>query len=338
MAAAAGTGFRSEGGSGRERFDIWRDLIGRSRPSEVICAGTDDFEAQMRRLELGPVTLLRSSFPSARFRQTETRARRLDPQVYHLTLLLDGAMAQTCGSDTTTTLAPGDLNLVHNAQPFDLRSFGAPAADRRERRVQALGVDFPMALLPLPPHQLRDVLGRSIPGREGTSALLSAFLVGLDRQAAVLRPAEAVRLGTVVVDLVAALLAQAVDAVAALPEEARRRALVGNIRAFIRRNLHDPELSPSMVAAAHHISVSYVHRVFTQQSGGETVAAWIRGLRLENARRDLADPALYGMPIHDVAARWGIHRASEFSRAFRAAYGLSPSEHRHQSLTGRTGE
>jgi AraC-like DNA-binding protein len=107
------------------------------------------------------------------------------------------------------------------------------------------------------------------------------------------------------------------------------------MRAFIRQNLHDPELTPTMVAAAHHISLSYLHRIFQQQASGETVAAWIRGQRLESARRDLADSALRTMPIHAIAARWGISRASDFTRAFRSAYGLSPKEYRLQALSPR---
>jgi AraC-like DNA-binding protein len=39
-------------------------------------------------------------------------------------------------------------------------------------------------------------------------------------------------------------------------------------------------------------------------------------------------PALADTPIHVVAARWGFPRAAEFTRAFRSAYGISPSEHR----------
>jgi len=338
VAARTGSASRSESASGRERFDCWRELIGRTRASEVAIARTDDFKAEMRRLELGPVTLLRTSFPSARFWQTAAMVRRCDPEVYHLTLLLDGDMALTRGSGPTVAFGPGDLHLVNSSHPFDLRSFGARGTGPGERRVEAVGVDFPVSLLPLPPHQLRDVLGRGFSGREGVPALLSEFLIGLDRQAAALGPAEASRLGTVVVDLLAAMVSREVDAEAAVPEESRRRALVEHVRAFIRRNLHDPELSPPLIAAAHHISVSYLHRVFTQQSPGETVAAWIRGQRLENARRDLANPALCALPIHAVAARWGILRASDFSRAFQAAYGLSPSEHRHRSLSGHAGE
>lgn len=146
-----------------------------------------------------------------------------------------------------------------------------------------------------------------MPTQEGLGAVLADFILSLDRQAAFLGPEEASRLGTVVIDLVATWPARELDAKTDVPGEARQRDVMGeSIRAFIRRNLHDPDLSPPMVAAAHHISISYLHRLFSQQFRGETVAGWIRAQRLENARRDLADRALRNMPLHIVAARWGI--------------------------------
>ncbi|GAA1229594.1 helix-turn-helix domain-containing protein [Kitasatospora nipponensis] len=329
--------FRSEDLPGRERFESWRELVGQSRASEVTSAHADDFKADMRRLELGPVTLLRTSFSPARFQRTARMVRQSDPEVYNLTLLLGGGMALTPDGGRSASFEPGDLHMMHSSRPFDLRAFGARTAGRPDPRVEAVGVDFPAALLPLPPDRLRDLLGRGFSGREGTCALLSEFLIGLDRQAAALGPAEAGRLGTIVVDLVAAWLARELESEEAIPEEARPRVMMRDVQAFIRRNLHDSELSPSAIAAAHHISVSYLHRVFTQQSQGETVAAWIRRQRLERAGRDLADPALSTLAIHAVAARWGIPRAAEFSRAFRSAYGLSPSEHRRRALSGGAG-
>lgn len=58
------------------------------------------------------------------------------------------------------------------------------------------------------------------------------------------------------------------------------------------------------------------------------MAAWIRQRRLERCRRDLLDPALADLPVSAVAARWGLMNAAHFSRAFRAAYGLPPTEYR----------
>ncbi|MDI6411498.1 helix-turn-helix domain-containing protein [Streptomyces albus] len=325
-----GTAFRTDDVPVADRFDYWRELVGRTRASEMSSAHAADFRAELWLMELGPVTVWPTSVLPTRYRLSPRMARRTDSGSYHLTLLLDGGLALELGG-RTDTFGPHDLHMVDDSQPFDLR----PADDGAARAVKGVGVDFPKALLPLPPHRVRTVLGRGLSGREGAGALLSGFLTGLEQQAAVLQPREAPRLGTVVLELVAAWLAQALDAEEALPPETRQQALLRRITAFIRQNLHDPELTPGTVAAAHHISVSHLHRLFEQQPHGYTVAAWIRRQRLEHARHDLADPALRTTPLHAVAARWGITRGSDFSRAFRAAYGLSPREYRARALLER---
>jgi AraC-like DNA-binding protein len=39
-------------------------------------------------------------------------------------------------------------------------------------------------------------------------------------------------------------------------------------------------------------------------------------------------------PISAIAARWGFLRPADFSRAFRAAYGMTPRELRQTALRG----
>jgi hypothetical protein len=51
------------------------------------------------------------------------------------------------------------------------------------------------------------------------------------------------------------------------------------IHAFIQRPVSDPDLSPETIAAAHHISLRLLHKLFSEE--GETVAGWIRTRRLE---------------------------------------------------------
>ncbi|MFE3501794.1 helix-turn-helix domain-containing protein [Kitasatospora sp. NPDC059160] len=337
--AVTGTVFRGEELPASERFDCWRELLERTRACEATSAHAGDFRAELRRAELGEVVLLGTSFPSVRFRRTERMVRRADTGVYHLSFLQQGTMALARGAGRTETLGPGSLHLVDSSHPYDLRTFGGPTDGGTVPRLSGVGVDFPAELLPLPPHRLRDLLGRAFSAREGSAALLSQFLVGLDRQATALRPAEAARLGTIVVDLVAAWVAGELEAEAAVPEETRHRALAEAVRAFVRRNLQDPDLTPATIAAAHHVSVSHLHRVFTREApDGETLAAWIRGQRLDRARRDLADPAQRTTAVQAVAARWGFPRADDFSRAFRAAYGLPPREHRSRALAERAAE
>ncbi|WP_433152417.1 helix-turn-helix domain-containing protein [Actinomadura nitritigenes] len=110
------------------------------------------------------------------------------------------------------------------------------------------------------------------------------------------------------------------------PEEA---AAVRAIKEWIEAHLRDPDLTPAAIAAAHHVSVRQLYRVF--EPSGTTVARYVRDLRLERCRRELSDPSLAGLRIGAIASRWGLPDAAGFSRAFRAAYGLSPSAYRERA-------
>jgi len=98
------------------------------------------------------------------------------------------------------------------------------------------------------------------------------------------------------------------------------------IQSFIGDHLGDPGLSPGMIAAAHHISVRTLHKLYQVQD--QTISASIHWRRLERCRQDLLDPALRDRPVSAVGARWGFPDPATFSRAFRAAYGLPPGEYR----------
>ena len=130
-------------------------------------------------------------------------------------------------------------------------------------------------------------------------------------------------------DLILTILGQAQQNGERLVSGASQRALAARIDAFIQHRLDDAELSPEMIAAAHYISVRSLHRLF--HAGERTVAGWIRAQRLGQCRRDLTDPRLAALPVHAIAARWGLTRPAHFSRIFKAAYGLSPSEYRQQA-------
>ncbi|WP_055534958.1 AraC family transcriptional regulator, partial [Streptomyces graminilatus] len=266
-----GTVFRTDDVPVGDRFDYWQELVGRTRSSSLGSAHAADFWAEQRTMELGPVFVGRWSFAPTRYWRTEKQVRQADPELYHLTLLTDGGLGMDHAGQVSTYI-PSDLLLADSSRPYDVRSVG----DRQGGLVTGMAVDFPKALLPLPPDRVRELLGRALPGQTGVGALLADFVVGLDRQADTLQPSDAPRLGRVVLDLMSAWFAQLLEAEAALSPETRGRALAERVQAFIRQNLHDPELTPPVIAAAHNISLSHLHRVFQQQVPGETVAAWIR--------------------------------------------------------------
>ncbi|WP_086804157.1 helix-turn-helix domain-containing protein [Streptomyces caniscabiei] len=105
-----------------------------------------------------------------------------------------------------------------------------------------------------------------------------------------------------------------------------RTPLMARVLGFIDEHLADADLSPEVIAGAHHISVRYLHRLF--QDEGMSVGRWVQRRRLEECRRDLVLGVRNRRTIASVAGRWGFLSATHFSRVFRAAYGMSPSEWR----------
>ncbi|MFG3498112.1 helix-turn-helix domain-containing protein [Streptomyces sp. NPDC047928] len=326
------TVFRSDDLPREDRFDAWRECASRTMaPMEITSAHAADFMAHQRLLRLDTLSVWPVTAHAGRYRRTPKLIRRSDPELYHLTLVMPGS-----GPLDVTYVRreivhrPYDLYLLDLSRPCDVDS-----GDERSP-VRAIGVEIPKVLLPLAGSRgLDGLLGRRMPGDRGFGALLAQFLTRLSTESSPYRPSDAPRLNTVLVDLLSGLVAHELDAERALPAETRERNLVVRVRSHIHRHLHDPELTPRTIAAAHHLSVRQLHRLFEDEN--VTVAGLIRDLRLERARRDLADPDLRDTPVHAVAARSGFTAPAHFSRAFRAAYGTSPSEFRRLARHGGDG-
>jgi AraC-like DNA-binding protein len=60
---------------------------------------------------------------------------------------------------------------------------------------------------------------------------------------------------------------------------------------------------------------------------------YIKGLRLDRARRDLLDPRLAGHPVSAIAYACGFGDLSGFNRAFKQAYAVSPRQLRNSSAS-----
>jgi AraC-like DNA-binding protein len=297
-----------------DRYDTWRsivcDTLGsldfRSDPSVplagAIAAGS-----------LGPVNAgqVQTSTPHSGHR-TPGLIRRGGSGLYRVVLAISGS-PRLEQDGRAAQLRPGEFAIHDFARPYDLAYDSA---------VQLAVFGFPRDLLALPPGAADRVTAVAIAGDQGAGALASSVLRRVSLDLDTYRPTSAARLSTVMMDLVTTAVAERAGHAESLPVESRERALLRRIHAFIEQNLGETDLSPAIVAAAHHVSVRHLHRLHETQ--GTTVAAWIRQRRLERCRRDLADPAFTAVPVSAVAARWGMPDSAHFSRLFRRAYGLPP--------------
>ncbi|WP_405703208.1 helix-turn-helix domain-containing protein [Streptomyces sp. NBC_00069] len=303
-----------------ERFDWYADVISREvMPAALSSERPADFQGEAAVLDLGELRVARFALSPLRSRRTPALIRRGDPEQYQLALLRKGATRMSQHRNEST-VGPGDLMLWDTSRPSDNEMLAEGG------QVRATVLMLPRVVMPLRTQRLDRLLADRIPGDRGVAAILASFMTALEDHGAECEPEDLRRMGAVALDLVAACLAQHLDSEDHLPFEVREQALLQRIHAFIEHNLGDPELNPSVIAAHHHISVRSLHQLFHGRK--ESVQARIRRRRLEQCRADLGCRDLAARPVRAIAARWGFSGPVVFSRSFRDAYGISPTEFR----------
>jgi hypothetical protein len=211
-----------------DRFEAWTQRMGRTHaPMRLTSEHTADYHGHQRMIALGDVLVWPATFDQLAFHRTPKLIRQSDPEAYHVSLLLKGEGAADWGRWRAA---------------YGLHDFHASTSSR------------PFEVATGPEHRADQVVGRRITGREGIGALLAQFLLRLVADTSCYQPSDAARLGTVVADLTTAVFAHAVDTDLRLPPETHSRTLVLRVKAYVRRHLDDPELTPARIAAAHNIS------------------------------------------------------------------------------------
>ncbi|MBX5441575.1 MAG: helix-turn-helix domain-containing protein [Solirubrobacteraceae bacterium] len=301
-----------------ERFDLWAEVSARVfEPISVAPRVERPFAARLHRWELGALNLYRMwSDPSAVHRSARG-IRAGDPEIVHVMLQRRGRCV-VAQDGRRGVAGPGQLVVWQSSAPYALEP---------PEPFESLIVEIPVVLLG--PHADRICARTADPvdADRGVPRLVARYLrelfAGLgDGTIAGGGPL----LADSFVELVRALYA---DDGPRAPEPRALRSrdvLRRRIAAYIDERLGDPSLGPEEIARAHHISRSYLDKLFAAE--GTTVRESIRDRRLERCRADLLDPALAGVPVFDIAVRWGFVSASHFSRVFRGAYGMAPSEFR----------
>ncbi|MFT4157236.1 MAG: helix-turn-helix domain-containing protein [Microbacterium sp.] len=283
-------------------------------PLQVSTNGPDQFRGMIRAVSVGDVHVTDVRATSHVVERTPALIARGDRSYFKLSLMLSGT-GLLIQDRREAVLRPGDFAVYDTDRPYSL------VFDERFRTMVMM---FPKQLLSLPPELVGQLTALRISGHEGLGGIVAPYLTQLARNLDQLAGPIGVRLTHSALDLTSTVFTRelGLDEVSADPH----RALVQRIHSHIDRNLTSTDLGPASIAAAHYISTRHLHALFQEQ--GVTVSTWIRTRRLEQCRRDLLDPMLADRPVAAIAARWAFTDAAHFSRAFKSAFGMSPSEYR----------
>ncbi|MFE7552364.1 helix-turn-helix domain-containing protein [Streptomyces gardneri] len=227
----------------------------------------------------------------------------------------------------------GPVTVVHERAETLLEPNDLVFCDPARRHLLRFGEDCQMIFFRVPrcylgvtEAELNQVLGVPVRGGEGIGALASDFLTALAAKAEFRRSTIGDRRARTAVHLLSVLVMELVEADTTDEADDASGAvneMLSRIHGYIEEHLMDPDLSPETIARAHHISVRYLQKLF--QNDGSTVSQWVRDRRLEFCRLELGR-SNRRITMAAVAHRWGFSSPSHFSRTFRGAYGMSPSE------------
>jgi AraC family transcriptional activator of tynA and feaB len=304
------------------QFGYWREMICEAfldlTPETEARRGTagDGFRGRVTQRPLGRLAIAQIGSQAQRVCRTETDITRSPRAGYYANLQLRGSCRTTQDGRATVT-QPGDLAVVDTERPFAFE-FSDDFAQ--------LSFYVPGQLLDA---QLEQPVRTATRIRTvgGVGAALRHTLRALEPDG--LPEAAAGRLAVHAGGLLAVALNGPADAG---PAARHRAGLLDAALADVAEHLADDDLCPATTARRLGISVRQLHQVFGAHE--RTFGAELRRQRLEQARRDLTDPARSGLRVIDIAADAGFADVTHFHRAFRRAYGVTPAQLRRGQLTG----
>jgi AraC-like DNA-binding protein len=296
----------------------WRERVGhvvdlvleRDAPSQA-------FRGEISRAESGGFVLTDCRTDGLTVERTLPRISTDRERAFGFQLFVDGDPGEViawrtreAGNGARASILAIDLN-----QPFRQR--------RHAARIISLFV--PRAVLAAHLPDAEALHGRVLEDTTPFTALLVQHLLTLNYELPSLHAQEA----ALRLKVAGGLLAAAFGKQAGLsgnPRAAVRAAAFAEVRRRIERNVHTPDIQLEQVAAGVPVSRATLYRMFEQEGGVQT---YIRQRRLRAAADEIM--RFPELAIKDIAFGLGFASASDFTRAFRRAFGLSPQDFRKQA-------
>jgi AraC-like DNA-binding protein len=297
-----------------QRFALWRETGRLPMTAEPV---DDESRRQFR------IRVCRLSGPSGRFTDLIATPMRLIREKKHitrdgldmmsLTLMLGPQVQHQFGAARPTMVAAPGRILV--------KDFAQPATAWWQTASRSLNLHLPRLTVEAAVGDKARHLHGTLLSPAGLLPMLEAQLRTLANILPRLKsPAREAALDATV-DLATSVLRCELGA--RLEDEANNAGLFAAAEIFIRRHLATPRLSPERIAHQLGCSRAHLYRVFAEQ--GETVANYIRELRLQRARSLLAGGSDDNLRIGDIAYRCGFEDPVQFSRLFRQRFDVTPS-------------
>lgn len=302
----------------QKRFDYWSEVVSDVYFGlDIDCLQRDRFNGDLSVWNLGVASLSRNTADALNYRRLR-RHLLMETEEHYLVTVPSLSEVNFAQSGSAVCCGPGGFILERSGEPYefghgkpnDLWVFKLPAEYLRNR-IRAPDRFCALAF---------DATG-------GMGALFVDMLYLIPRRFESLTEESRVALGYQLADLL----------VYALKDDERtlttgtssvRDAHLTRVESVVRRHLSDPNLNPEFVAGACGISTRYLHALFRDTN--KTFSQWVRQQRLLACKEALAD-AKNHQTVAEIAYKWGFADQAQFSRIFKLAYSLTPTDYRQKA-------
>jgi AraC-like DNA-binding protein len=260
--------------------------------------------AHIRRTWLGGLAVVEHDIPDLFFGGARVR---IGGGSEHLAVtMMRGGQDYVENGRQSTLLGPGDIYVVDGERPGNFHLKG---------RVRTWSLMLPRTAVP-------DLTKRHLtrlPTATPHHRLLGSFLTTLAEEL----PAMPASAGQIALDSLVQLLRLINEESDKVTDASSLHlALLPLVRRSIEHRLGDPQLTPTVIAAHNAISLRTLHAVFAATD--ESVSTFVRRRRLENSYADLLAHPTWS--VTRTSMRWGFTDPGNFTRAFKAHFGFTPSD------------
>jgi AraC-like DNA-binding protein len=303
-----------------ERFDAWAQQL-----RSAYC-GYDlhkpfqaDFEAMTRSRDAEGLTVIDCVCDPFSATRPRSYVGRDSDEVFGIQLVLDGR--EEIGIDgQSIVLTRGDLLLWDSARPIEFCV---------REKLHKFSVVTPLSRFRYWLPASWDRIPRKLESGSNAAKLLSAHMHSLFTYFLEDDTANSDGLSEATLGLVV----NAIGRTSCRSPDTLRAAQILGVKQYIARNLAQPDLSPSTIAAANHISVRYLHWLF--EPTGITVSQYVIRQRLLRCRRELSSALMRNRTITEIAFSWGFQDVTHFSRRFKLEFGQSARDFRRKACEVR---
>jgi AraC-like DNA-binding protein len=294
-------------------FDVWHAAL--TLMFDVSLVGENaaaSFRGDVTGFHLGDSLTFNNASVAQRLVRNHSLVRRSD--VDHIMI-----QYQTLGhykgdyEGRSVELRPGDIGFY---------DFGRTSSSQ-DPDFSRVTLIVPRDRLP-PSFKDRNLHGVVLDGTQGSTRLLARYMKALFESADELTTIEA----GAAVDAVFVLADSAWGASGGMDPEQQHvvhRTMQQMIRSYIDQHLTKRTLNPESIATALRLSRTTLYRVLAAEGG---INAYITARRLDRCFDAIVHDRTRKISITETAFAHGFNSEAHFSRAFRARFGISPSEAR----------